>query len=108
MIVPAPAAAKASTWRSGRSTMRWTSRWAPRSRSAAQAFGPMVRGGTKYPSMTSTCRTVAPAARIDGATRGSGSGTARSDLDEHGAAAVVADGRRGARHADDRAVLAAV
>ena len=26
MIVPAPAAAKASTWRSGCSTMRWTSR----------------------------------------------------------------------------------
>src|ERR671925_268726 len=84
----APARAKSSTRRSGRSTIRCTSstpsRPCTRSRSASTTSAPMVIGGTKWPSMTSTWITRAPAsitsstcapsraksaARIDGATR---------------------------------------
>src|SRR3954447_10114359 len=84
----APAAAKASSWRSGRSIIRWTSRTPPAlctwSRRASTMSAPIVIGGTKWPSITSTWITRAPASmtsrtwsprraksaeRIDGATR---------------------------------------
>src|SRR5215213_7875925 len=88
MIVSAPAAAKSSIRRSGRSTIRCTSstpsRSWTRSRSAATISAPIEIGGTKWPSITSTwitrapasitCSTCAPrraksAASIEGATR---------------------------------------
>src|SRR6266545_3924439 len=61
----APASAKDSMWRSGRSTIRWQSSSPPRSWtrswSARTTSGPIVIGGTKCPSMTSTCKMRAPA-----------------------------------------------
>src|SRR5215213_1780715 len=88
MIVSAPAAAKSSIRRSGRSTIRCTSSTPPRSwtrsRSASTICAPIEIGGTKWPSITSTWITRAPAsitastcsprraklaARSDGATR---------------------------------------
>src|SRR5829696_10127775 len=100
MIESAPALAKSSILRSGRSTIRCTSSAPPRpctrSRSASTISAPIEMGGTKWPSITSTWITRAPAsmtastwsprrtksaARIDGATRTSESrswaGTAR-------------------------------
>src|SRR3954470_6931101 len=84
----AAASAKACTWRSGRSIIRWTSMKPPASctwsRMPATISGPIVIGGTKCPSITSTWMTRAPASitvaiwspsrlksadRIDGATR---------------------------------------
>src|ERR1700756_177405 len=100
-----------------------------RSAIALTMTGPNVIGGTKWPSMTSTWMTRAPAAstsstwaarraksadRIDGATRRSASSPfvclreMASDLLKHAAVAVVAFGNRRCRHADDRRVLAAV
>ena len=94
-----------------------------RSRSAATTSGPIVIGGTKCPSMTSTWITRAPAsstsctcspsrsksaARIDGATRGARQRAPASYLPQHAAAADVAHDDRGARHPHDRRVLAAV
>ncbi len=92
VIESAPASAKASICRSGASIIRWTSRTPPASwtRSAIEAAtsGPIVIGGTKWPSITSKWITRAPAAitssswepsreksaeRIDGATRRSAS-----------------------------------
>ena len=65
VIESAPAAAKASIWRSGRSIIRCTSIFAPAawtwSLIAVTASGPIVIGGTKWPSMTSTWITGAPA-----------------------------------------------
>src|SRR5262245_15649771 len=65
VITSAPALANASTSRSGRSTMRWQSRSPPRSwtssRNASTISDPIVIGGTKCPSMTSTWITRAPA-----------------------------------------------
>ena len=65
VITSAPAFANASTCRSGRSTIRWQSRIPPRSwtrsRSASTISEPIVIGGTKCPSITSTCITRAPA-----------------------------------------------
>src|SRR5215217_1065196 len=88
MIESAPALAKSSILRSGRSTIRCTSSAPPRSctssRSASTIRAPIEIGGTKWPSITSTWITRAPAsmtastcsprrakcdARIDGATR---------------------------------------
>ena len=80
----------------------------------------MLSGGTKWPSMMSTWIVRAPAsstaptcspsraksaARIEGATP---AGPPPSDRLEHRAPAVVAGVERGARHAHDRRVLAAV
>ncbi len=99
VIESAPAAAKASIWRSGASIIRWTSSAPPaectRSAIDAATSGPIVIGGTKCPSITSTWITRAPAAitsstcapswaksaeRIEGATRRSSSSSAmRSD-----------------------------
>ena len=62
MIVFAPASANDATCRSGRSTIRCTSRCSPRSRSARQTGGPIDSGGTKCPSITSMWMTSAPAA----------------------------------------------
>src|SRR5436190_18610172 len=58
----APALANASNCCSGRSIIRCTSSVTPRSRSASTAIGPIVIGGTKWPSITSTWMTEAPAA----------------------------------------------
>src|SRR4051794_15424008 len=88
LIESAPASAKAATWCSGRSIIRCTSSQPPASctwsRSASTMRSPMEIGGTKWPSITSTWMTFAPAsitsatcspsrakseARIDGATR---------------------------------------
>src|SRR4051812_40772774 len=129
----APALAKSATCCSGRSTIRWTSYSTPSkpwSTSALSTCGPIDSGGTKWPSMTSTWITRAPActtsatcapsraksaARMLGAIRGAGVVICRaapygtgSDLDEHRAAAVVAHRRGRRRHPHDGAVLAAV
>ena len=65
VIMSAPALAKSATWRSGRSTIRWTSSTHRRgSRRPATMPGPKVSGGTKWPSMMSTWITSAPAAII--------------------------------------------
>src|SRR5947199_257431 len=88
LIESAPASANAFTWCSGRSIIRCTSSQPPASctcsLSASTICGPIVIGGTKCPSITSTWITRAPAsitvftcshmrdqsaARIDGATR---------------------------------------
>ena len=65
MIESAPAAANSSTRRSGRSTIRCTSSTPPRSctwsRSASTISAPIEIGGTKWPSITSTWITRAPA-----------------------------------------------
>src|SRR4051794_15999868 len=65
VITSAPAFANASTCRSGRSIIRCTSTMPPRpftrSRIASTISGPIVIGGTKCPSITSTCITRAPA-----------------------------------------------
>src|SRR6185312_917102 len=138
VMLSAPALAMSPTWRSGRSTMRCTSRMPPtswtRSARAETTIAPKVMGGTKWPSMTSTWMTRAPTARssetwepslaksadrIDGATRRSRSRAAcaggvtlvpRAPLDllEHAALAVVALDDRRAGHPHDRGVLAAV
>ena len=104
-----------------------------RSASAATISAPNVIGGTKWPSITSTWMTRAPAAstsstcsprraksadRIEGAIRRSRSSAASrqrarsmaSHLDrpQHAAVAVVAGDDRRARHPHDRRVLAAV
>src|SRR4051794_4532801 len=87
VMLSAPALANSAIWRSGCSIMRWTSTSAPAawtcSAIAPTASGPIVIGGTKWPSITSTWMTPAPAAstsptsspsraksaaRIDGAT----------------------------------------
>src|SRR4051794_8468998 len=64
-MLSAPALAKSAIWRSGYSIMRWTSTSAPArgpcSAIASPASGPIVIGGTKCPSMTSTWMTPAPA-----------------------------------------------
>src|SRR4051794_21770366 len=84
----APALANDCTWRSGRSIIRCTSMKPPASctwsRMPSTIKGPIVIGGTKWPSITSTWITRAPASmtvwtcspsrpksadRIDGATR---------------------------------------
>ena len=61
----APARANASTWSAGRSTIRCTSMAPPASCTwsaiAAATSGPIVIGGTKWPSITSTWMTRAPA-----------------------------------------------
>ena len=59
----APARTNSATCFSGVSIIRWTSsgRWVAR-RIAATTSGPMVMGGTKRPSMTSTWIQSAPAA----------------------------------------------
>src|SRR5680860_231003 len=100
VIESAPAAANASIWSSGASIIRWTSIAPPaactRSAIDAATSGPIVIGGTKCPSITSTWISRAPAAitsstwepsfeksaeRIDGATRGSPSSSViRSDM----------------------------
>ena len=88
VIESAPALANSSMWRSGLSIIRWTSMAPPASWtwSAIEpaTSGPIVIGGTKWPSITSTWITLAPAAitsatcepsieksaeRIEGATR---------------------------------------
>ena len=88
VIESAPASAKPATCASGRSIIRWTSITPPAawtwSAIAEATRGPIVIGGTKCPSMTSTWMTRAPASitsatcdpsreksaeRIDGATR---------------------------------------
>src|SRR4051812_36421587 len=65
MSVSAPALANSSTRCSGRSTIRWTSSAPPRSwtrsRRDSTISGPIVIGGTKWPSITSTWITRAPA-----------------------------------------------
>ena len=65
VIESAPASAKASMWRSGASIIRWTSTTPPASCtwSAIEdaTSGPIVIGGTKWPSMTSKWMTRAPA-----------------------------------------------
>src|SRR3954451_5187111 len=84
----APASANDCTWRSDRSIIRWTSMKPPASctwsRMPSTISGPIVIGGTKWPSITSTWMTRAPASitvatyspsrpksdeRMDGATR---------------------------------------
>ena len=64
-MLSAPAFANSAIWRSGRSIIRCTSISAPApwtwSASAPTASGPIVIGGTKWPSMTSTWITRAPA-----------------------------------------------
>ena len=58
----APAFAKSSTYRSGSTIIRWTSRGAVAAfRIAATTAGPMVMLGTKRPSITSTWSRSAPA-----------------------------------------------
>ena len=123
-------AARSSGARRGSRPRAWTC-----SASAPTISAPKVIGGTKWPSITSTWITRAPAARtsstwapsraksadrIDGATRGSRSSAAvvpaaepvrsshRLDRPQHAALAVVAGDDRRARHAHDRRVLAAV
>ena len=94
------------------------------SRSASTTSGPIVIGGTKWPSITSTWMTRAPASRtswtcsrsrpksaerIEGATRTPRrSSRATSDRLKHALAAVVALDDRRAGHAHDRRVLTAV
>src|SRR6476469_9529921 len=101
---------------------------------ASTTTAPNVIGGTKWPSITSTWMTRAPAAitsstwepsraksadRIDGATRSSRISDNRSsrpatgmltglDRLQHAALTVVARHDRGARHPHDRGVLAAI
>ena len=88
VIESAPALANSSIWRSGASIIRWTSTPPPASWTwsamPARTSGPIVIGGTKWPSITSKWITRAPASitsstwapslpksaeRIDGATR---------------------------------------
>src|SRR5262245_29952197 len=60
----APAATKRSTYRSGSWIMRWTSNGrSVTRRSEATTGGPIVRLGTKWPSMTSRWRSRAPPSR---------------------------------------------
>ncbi len=88
VIESAPALANSSMWSSGRSIIRWTSiappAWWTWSEIELATSGPIVIGGTKWPSITSTWMIRAPAAmtsstcaprreksaeRIEGATR---------------------------------------
>jgi hypothetical protein len=66
VMLSAPAFANSSMWSSGRSIIRWTSIAPPASwtRSAIEpaTSGPIVIGGTKCPSITSTWMIRAPAA----------------------------------------------
>src|SRR3954470_9035896 len=90
LIMSAPAFANSAIWCSGRSIIRCTSRIPPASwtwsASEPTISGPIVIGGTKWPSITSQWMTRAPASmtsatcwpscaksdeRIEGATRGS-------------------------------------
>ena len=68
IVMPsAPAFANSATWRSGRSIIRCTSRYASSgsdSRSAETTIGPKVIGGTKWPSMTSQWMTRQPSSMI--------------------------------------------
>ena len=126
----APAAAKTSTCSAGRSIMRWTSRTPPAACTSSAIddaiSGPIVIGGTKWPSMTSTWITRAPtsitsatcapsfeksADRIDGAIRRDAEelcGRWGSYGPEHRVAAMLADHVLGTAEPDDRLVLAAV
>ena len=62
-ISDAPARANASMWRSGSTIIRCTSSGSRVTRASASTTGtPMVRFGTKRPSMTSTCSRSAPPA----------------------------------------------
>src|SRR4051812_7705269 len=126
----APAFANSTTWRAGLAIIRCTSSTAPASwaRSAIEpaTSGPIVIGGTKLPSMTSTWITRAPAARtsltcsprraksadrIDGATRrplnASRFAIKISDVAQHRVAAMLADHVLCGAHPGDRLVLAA-
>src|SRR2546423_9310372 len=88
-------------------------------RSAPTTTGPIVIGGTKWPSITSMWMTLAPAAmtsstcaprraksadRIEGATWMA----IFLNLDQHGAAAMAALQHRSGGHPDDRRMLTAV
>src|SRR5581483_4241006 len=134
VTLSAPARANSSTCLSGRSIMRCTSMAAPaswtRSAIAPTIKAPKVIGGTKWPSITSTWMIRAPASstsftwdprraksadRIEGATWRSakmpdreGWECTRLDRLQHAALAVVAGDARGARHAHDRGMFAAV
>src|SRR5438270_10721571 len=128
-MLSAPARAESRTCRSGRSIIRCTSISPPasctRSATAPTISAPKVIGGTKWPSITSTWITRAPAAstsstcepsreksaeRIDGATRRSSRSGFPTALhsSEHAALAVVTREYGGTRHPHDRGVLAAV
>ncbi len=55
VMIAAPALANCSSWRSGLSIIRWTSRGiSVHGRMAATTTDPMVIGGTNWPSITST------------------------------------------------------
>src|SRR3954447_25977104 len=131
-MASAPASANACTCRSGRSIMRCTSSTPPAPctcpASACTISGPMVMGGTKCPSITSTWMTRAPASmtsatwapsreksadRIDGATcrppnSSRAAGTISSHRAQHRVAAMLAEHVLSGAHPGDRLVLAAV
>src|SRR3954468_20186454 len=112
VIESAPAFANSSTWRSGRSIMRCTSAKPPASwiwpAIASSTSGPIVIGGTKWPSITSMWMTRAPASmtlaiwsasraksaeRIEGATCGRANSSSLTRTDANARNQVAARGR---------------
>src|SRR3954468_3583663 len=112
VIESAPAFANSSTWRSGRSIMRCTSAKPPASwiwpAIASSTSGPIVIGGTKWPSITSMWMTRAPASmtlaiwsasraksaeRIEGATCGRANSSSLTRTDANARNQVAVRGR---------------